>query len=316
MEKLAIVIPAYKGTYFSEALESIARQTNRAFKVYIGDDASPYRMEKVVDRFRDRFELVYRRFPENLGGRDLVAQWERCAELVEDEDWIWFFSDDDVMGEDCVEVFHRARATAAAPVEVYHFDLKIIDPYGAVTHTCPPYPERLSAADFFKGIYTHRLDARMPDFLFAREAFLRLGRFQSFDLAFRTDNATILKLSYEHGIETLPGAVVYWRNSEESVSSSRSKDLIARKARATIAFLNWIETFFRAKGAPCPLSAMARLRIVIGNLWPLARHFGLAAAYAELGKVDQLQDRPLRTLYSKAYLALCKTRLKKAPRRY
>jgi len=38
---LAIVVPYYKLTFFEETLKSLKSQTNKKFKVYIGDDASP-----------------------------------------------------------------------------------------------------------------------------------------------------------------------------------------------------------------------------------------------------------------------------------
>ena len=39
---LAIIIPFYKLTFFEENLHSLAIQTDKRFKVYIGDDSSPY----------------------------------------------------------------------------------------------------------------------------------------------------------------------------------------------------------------------------------------------------------------------------------
>lgn len=41
MKKLAIIIPAYKPRFLQETLDSIAKQNNHEFTVYIGDDASP-----------------------------------------------------------------------------------------------------------------------------------------------------------------------------------------------------------------------------------------------------------------------------------
>ena len=38
---LAIIIPYFKLTFFEETLKSLASQTSKRFKVYIGDDASP-----------------------------------------------------------------------------------------------------------------------------------------------------------------------------------------------------------------------------------------------------------------------------------
>ena len=49
---LAIVIPAYKGTFLQETLESVARQTDRRFHLYIGDDCSPHGLKEIVKGFR------------------------------------------------------------------------------------------------------------------------------------------------------------------------------------------------------------------------------------------------------------------------
>ena len=38
---LAIIIPYYKIVFFEETLKSLSEQTDKRFKVYIGDDASP-----------------------------------------------------------------------------------------------------------------------------------------------------------------------------------------------------------------------------------------------------------------------------------
>ena len=102
--RLAIIIPAYKATFLSAALESIAAQICKDFTLYVGDDCSPEPIGDIVEQYRDRIELVYLRFNTNLGGKDLVAQWERCIAMSQDEPYIWLFSDDDVMEPSCVEL--------------------------------------------------------------------------------------------------------------------------------------------------------------------------------------------------------------------
>lgn len=104
---LAIIIPAYKATFLAAALDSIAAQTCQDFTLYIGDDCSPNNLEVIVDKYRDKINLVYKRFDTNLGGKDLVAQWERCIDMTQGEDWLWLFSDDDVMEKNCVEEFYK-----------------------------------------------------------------------------------------------------------------------------------------------------------------------------------------------------------------
>ena len=94
---LAIVIPAYKSKFLELALNSICKQTDKRFHLYIGDDNSPEHLYDIILKYEDKITLTYKRFDENLGRNDLIAHWERCIDLVQDEEYIWFFSDDDMM---------------------------------------------------------------------------------------------------------------------------------------------------------------------------------------------------------------------------
>ncbi len=67
---MAIVIPAYKGRFLKETLDSIAVQAHKdEFVLYIGDDASPERLDKIVESYQNKVNLVYHRFSENMGGQ-------------------------------------------------------------------------------------------------------------------------------------------------------------------------------------------------------------------------------------------------------
>ena len=81
---MAIIIPAYKASFLRQTLESVAAQTCRDFRVYIGDDKSPEDLQTIVRAYADKMPIVYRRFDENLGGTDLVAHWERCIRLSDE----------------------------------------------------------------------------------------------------------------------------------------------------------------------------------------------------------------------------------------
>ena len=87
-DALAIIIPAYKPDYLEETLESLTKQTNKDFKIYIGDDASPFYLENIVELFIDKLNIVYKKFDNNVGGYSLTKQWERCIEMS-NEKWIW-----------------------------------------------------------------------------------------------------------------------------------------------------------------------------------------------------------------------------------
>lgn len=63
IKKLAIVIPAYKGRFLKETLDSIAVQAHKdEFVLYIGDDASPERLDKIVESYQNKVNLVYQKY--------------------------------------------------------------------------------------------------------------------------------------------------------------------------------------------------------------------------------------------------------------
>ena len=67
---MAIVIPAYKGRFLKETLDSIAVQAHKdEFVLYIGDDASPERLDKIVESYQNKVNLVYHRFKRKYGGQ-------------------------------------------------------------------------------------------------------------------------------------------------------------------------------------------------------------------------------------------------------
>src|SRR5665647_1577360 len=93
---LAIVIPCYHIKFFDKTLESLSNQTDKRFTVYIGDDNSPNNPEELILKFASGLTLKYVKFEENWGSHSLVKQFERCIDLLQDEQWIMILGDDDV----------------------------------------------------------------------------------------------------------------------------------------------------------------------------------------------------------------------------
>jgi glycosyltransferase involved in cell wall biosynthesis len=241
MSKLAIVIPAYKSMYFAQALLSIANQTNKDFTLYIGDDCSPGNLYSIVEKYENRIPIVYKHFDENLGGKDLVAQWERCIDLVDDEEWIWLFSDDDTMDPTCVEHFYDTLQKYPH-FDLFHFNVKKIDEFNNATVTqFFPFPEILIVEDFLLGALQPGYYSTAVEYIFRKSHFYNQGRFQNFDLAWCSDFATWIKLGKCKGIRNIVNSKVYWRESQINISSNNyEKEIIKRKLNAQIEFINWI----------------------------------------------------------------------------
>ena len=244
MKRLAIIIPAYKATFLPAALDSIAVQTCKDFTLYVGDDCSPEPIGEIVERYREKIDLVYQRFNTNLGGRDLVAQWERCIDMSQDEPYIWLFSDDDVMEPNCVEQLLKTIDATQGAYDVYHFNVDIIDDRGAFVGRKQDYPAVLSAYRFYRGKSAGSISAFVVENVFSRKIYEQSHGFMKYDMAWGSDIATWIVFSGEKGLCTVPHARVKWRQSSQNISPNYSRQIAERKLRADQNLLNWAYQYF------------------------------------------------------------------------
>ena len=241
MNKLAIVIPAYKIDFFRATLESLANQTCKDFTVYIGDDCSLADFKSLIDEYTDKIDIVYKRFENNLGGKDLVAQWTRCIDMTQGEPWLWLFSDDDVMGKHCIESFYK-EINNNPQYDLYHFDVRIIDTNKNVEHAIKPYPDVLDSTSF----YIKRYESFVVEFVFSREIYNKLGGFVNFDLAWGSDRTTWVKFGYEKGIKTICGDFVFWRKSNINITPNNDYNMAYRKMSINMDTSLWYKNFFNS----------------------------------------------------------------------
>ena len=243
MSTLAIVIPLYKIDFFKFTLESLANQTCKDFTVYLGDDCSKDDFKTLVEQYKDRLDIHYTRFDENLGGKDLVAQWNRCIALVHDEPWIWLFSDDDVMDCQCVERFYD---TVSDDYDVYHYNVKVIDETNSIVRSMNAFSEVITSEELYKGKSTNQLNSFVVEYIFRRELFERSGGFEWYDLAWNTDLATWIKLGQEKGIKTIHESCVMWRESGVNITPNHDNLMVYRKMLIDVDFIAWTNKFFHS----------------------------------------------------------------------
>lgn len=243
-KKIAIIIPAYKSSFLQQTLESIAAQTNKDFVVYIGDDASPYDLKKIVCLYQNTLDIVYRRFEKNMGREDLPGHWERCIDMSV-EPIIWLFSDDDLMPSDGIERILKALNKYGEHNVMLRFPLAVIDGRNIVTYENPPFTKDIiTGYHFLMDKLEGRIRSAACEYVFSRDVYLRGDRFVKFPLAWCSDDATWTKFAdTANGIIALPGEPVYWRNVEgENISNSGCYD--SDKIEATVLFLRWISEYY------------------------------------------------------------------------
>ena len=240
--KLALIIPAYKSFYLEQTLQSFANQSNKNFTVYIGDDNSSDDIESIVLKFKDILDIKYHKFKENLGSKSLTKHWERCIELST-EDWIWLFSDDDLVDENCVEKFYDSLDETS---QLYKFQTKIIDSNNNWIYRkydkINVFTNTISSNEFI----TNRLNCKgfrsfAVEYVFSRELFLN-NKFIDFPLAWASDDATWFNYSIINGyIKCIP-SYVSWRASNLNISTSRENDDInKKKIQASVKYCIWLK---------------------------------------------------------------------------
>lgn len=242
---LAIIIPAYKPDFLGETLESLAKQTCQDFAVYIGDDNSPYELKKIIDPFSSRLKIIYKKFESNLGGHDLVSQWNRTLDLAAGYEWIWFFSDDDLISNDCVEKFY-AHKKLYPRAELFHFNVKVIDENNNVIREPKAFPTNLKVNDYNLLRWKSQIFSYVVEFVFSAELFKKKGGFESFPFAWHTDEATWTKLGYPSGIFTISGSFVLWRKSQVNITPNNfDKKIVTGKLIADLDFSSWVINFYK-----------------------------------------------------------------------
>jgi glycosyltransferase involved in cell wall biosynthesis len=237
---IGVVIPAFKPTFFDRTLESLANQTYPNFKLYICDDSSSEDLSVIVEKYRKKLDIEYIKFDYNLGQKNLSAQWNRCVSLAKNE-WIWFFSDDDLADENCIEELTKSINESNGKSGILRFRTKVIDKEGKVINKKNAPPKTQSAKEFLDERINFRQDSFGSEYVFKKSTWENHGGFINFPLMWYGDDATWATFIDKGYVTTINTASVSWRTS--SVNLSSNKNHILLKLYSCILFIIWKQKF-------------------------------------------------------------------------
>ena len=240
--ELAIVIPYFKINYFDELLRALENQTCKDFNVYIGDDCSVDSPIDVISKYKGRINIFYQKFENNLGSSDLVAQWERCLKLLDNESWVWVLPDDDIPSPNVVEEFYNnLELTDKHNIKIFRMGMSIIDENGKIIKKLnQTNPLLESNLEFYSRLMKGETSASLGDNIFNRSSLDKSGGFINFPKAWGSDHATVLSVAQGGNICFLPTSRLYFRMSGENISSDVSDGAI--KLGARIQFVSWLKS--------------------------------------------------------------------------
>jgi glycosyltransferase involved in cell wall biosynthesis len=234
---LAIVIPYYKLTFFEETLQSLANQTDKRFKVYIGDDTSPENPANLLDKYQEKFDFVYHRFESNLGGISLTQQWERCIALTADEDWIMILGDDDFLGGNVVQQFYLQLPKFQLKTNVVRFASQLVYEINNSKSKIHTHPVWERATDAFYRKFRRTTMSSLSEYAFAKKAYERHG-FYHYPLAWNSDDRAWLDFSEDKLIYSINEAIVHPRMS--AINITGKKDNLELKNQSTADFYHFL----------------------------------------------------------------------------
>ncbi|WP_029284503.1 glycosyltransferase family A protein [Pedobacter sp. R20-19] len=240
-DQLAIIIPAYKAKYLRLTMESICKQTDQNFHLYIGDDAGDSKIADIVNSFKGMIKMTYKRFEENLGKSSLVSHWNRCFEMVGSEKWLWLFSDDDLMSHNCVENFRKEVKGNQASKIFKHDSVKFINDLEIVSRNA--FDGNVTTGQFLKSKFTYSIESYVVEYIFDRELLKKIGGFPDFPLCWCADDLFWVLASQYSLIVKIRKTTVFWRYSELNISGgSNSRSTSKKKLQACHMFLKALKS--------------------------------------------------------------------------
>lgn len=207
-------MPAYKGQFIRESILSILNQDYKDFELIVVDDASPDNLESIVSEFQDERIRFYRN-EKNIGGSDLVAQWNHSLEFARGE-WVVLATDDDTYEPEFLSTADDVL-TRHPQVNIFRARICPCDIDSNIQFLEPCMPEYASLEEFFYMMY-HGLFGGIPQYVYRKKTLLNMGGFYSLPMAYGSDDLTALLLAKD-GIATSGINLVKFRYSGLNISS-------------------------------------------------------------------------------------------------
>lgn len=286
---LGIIIPYYSIRFFDKTLESLAVQTDKRFKVYIGNDASPDDPSMLLETYNGQFSYTYHNFEQNIGRHNLVGQWERCIALSADEPWLMILGDDDVLSPDCVSEFYRHLDTILQQgIAVVRYSSYVIDGNDKRVSEVFTHPILEQATTAYYKRFKEVTRSSLSEYIFSRKVYEAIG-FYPFPLGWHSDDRAWLEFSKGQNLYSLNAAIVKVRLSDYNISGQ--SDNYQQKYEASYQFFGWLlnSACFKEFGSEAQLELVASFEALIRkrNRYPLRNWLLLLRFYILKGMFAQ-----------------------------
>lgn len=232
---ISVVLPAYKGKFLGESIKSILDQSYKNFELIIVDDCSPENLKAIVDDFSDH-RIIYYRNETNIGGQNLIHQWNKSINYAKGE-YIVLAADDDTYEinflERCVKL-----ALKFPSCDLIRGRVNCIDEFGNSLSHERKINEFVSKYEYLYHWLEANIYICIGNFMF-KASVLKDKKFIEFPSAFCSDIATTIEIA-ENGVGNTEELLFNFRISSIHLSSSINLKQIEDKLIANNEFYKWI----------------------------------------------------------------------------
>lgn len=246
--KFSILIPAYKRSYLSEAIDSCLAQTYSDFELIIVNDHSPEDLDSIVLHYNDN-RIRYYINEKNCGAVNVVDSWNKCL-FYALGDFVICMGDDDRLLPNCLEEYNKLIGRYPA-LDVYHARTELIDEGGNIIGLQEARPEWESAySALWHQCVCHRIQY-MGDFLFRTCILREKGGFYKLPLAIFSDNITSIRAAKSKGIANTQNICFQYRVNRETITNNGNPKILVNSIKSAY---DWFVEFLQE----CPLNDIDR----------------------------------------------------------
>ena len=238
--KFSIGIPAFKGKFFGECLQSVILQSYHNFELIIVDDCSPDDLKSIVDKFGDP-RIMYSKNNINTGAENVVDNWNKCLEVASG-DYFVLMGDDDRMELNYLEEF-VSLIEKYQELDVFHCRSKIIDQEGKTLSLTQPWPEFENVYDNILYRISEKRTQYISDFVYRLSTLKEKGGFYKLPLAWGSDDISAYIACGKKGIAHTNKSVFNYRTNNLSITSSGNFLL---KLEANKLYGDWIASLLKS----------------------------------------------------------------------
>ena len=239
MLKYSFVLPAYKARFLGLAIDSILSQTYRDFELVIVNDCSPDNIDDIVFSYKDP-RIKYYKNDYNIGGKDLVAQWNRSIKFSEGE-YVILASDDDIY--DFEYLLKMDKLISEYPeVDAFRPGITTINDKNEIIRKYESFRGKISPLEYIWNLHRDKIGSAISYYVFNKAKLLSIGGFVNFPKAWGSDDATVMLMG-RNGIACAEEYLFSFRLSGENISTTYDENTVLQKLHASDLYYNFVKSY-------------------------------------------------------------------------